>query len=103
MPFGDPRPTRRRSPKSLSRGGPGQKATTTSRHPDCLKAAKIVADCLEVTPRIMNPLEVVTGAQQVEECDVPKLPLAVIDVLNREDGHEYQIMVVRKNPSTNSR
>lgn len=113
MPFGDPRPLRRR----LSRkDGLGQKGSTASprlsdRQPSTpLKVGLIVADCLEVTPRLMNPLEVRIGARQVEECDVPKLPTVVIDVVNRDDGQEYQILVTRKpkrrpdkGTSTNSR
>lgn len=96
MPFGDPRPLRRRRQPLTSKVGPGQKATTTSRRPDCLKVAKTVADAVEMCPRIVNPLEVLIGARDVHLAMRTNEQSAIIDVLNREDGHEYQILVVRK-------
>lgn len=96
MPFGDPRPLRRLLPNLTRSGGPGQRATTASprrsdrQSADPLKVAKIVAECLEVTPRILNPLEVRVGAHRH-----PNRPDdAILRVLNREDGQEYMVMVM---------
>lgn len=93
MPFGDPRPIRRRL---WSKSGRGPKEPTASPRPsarqsaDPLKVAKIVAECLEVTPRILNPLEVRVGAHRH-----PNRPDdAILRVLNREDGQEYMVMVM---------
>lgn len=108
MPFGDPRPMRRK-PKPLRRNlptdGPGQRANTASHlrsaqplpSPDCLKVAKMVADALEVAPRVMIPLTVSTGARDwhtvLTELNVKT---GVIDVRNGEDEQEYHILVIPK-------
>lgn len=93
MPFGDPRPLRRKG-----RLGLGRKATTESsraqdRLSTPLKVGLTVADAIEMCPRIVNPLEVTTGAR-LHRPDLPEV--AVIDVLNRDDGEVYQILVTRK-------
>lgn len=100
MPFGDPRPLRRR-PRPLSRkAGPGQKDSTASSRPSDrlstpLKVALTVADAVEMCPRIVNPLEVRTGARRLDPHATDD-GAAVIDLFNREDGQEYMVIVMRK-------
>lgn len=97
MPFGDPRPARRRIREAAKeKFGRGQRAATALPRPsdrqsaDPLKAAKIVAECLEITPRILNPLEVRVGAHLH-----PNRPGdAILRVLDRESGQEYLVMVM---------
>lgn len=80
----------RKPTRSLRRNAP----QTPQQEPSTpLKVGKIVADCLEVTPRLMNPIEVRTGAR-LHRPDLPEV--AVIDVINLDDGAEYQILVTRK-------
>ena len=111
QPPTSPEPNNPRQPSRLpSKSGHGRKAITGSprrkqalpkQPPDPVKVGKIVAECLEVTPRILNPLQVRTGARDWHT--VMTLfgeVTAAIDVLNTEDGHEYHILVVRK--SSNS-
>lgn len=94
MPYGDPRPSRRRALPTLGlskiTGSPRPHASPPS---NPLKVGLIVAEAIEVLPRIVNPLEVTTGAR-LHRPDLPET--AVIDVLNRDDGQEYQILVMRK-------
>lgn len=78
---------------------PGRKNGTTSRRrksPDPVKVAKMVADALEIAPRVMIPLEVRIGARDTHLTMRFNERSGMIDVLNTEDGHEYQILVIRK-------
>lgn len=99
MPFGDPRPIRRKTPKPLGRG---LKVTSASRQrpdpqpmtPDPLKVASMVQAALEIAPRIMIPLEVRAGAREAYSILIEDQPHAVLDVLNHEDGNQYMVMVM---------
>lgn len=93
MPFGDPRPIRRR--------GRGLKVSSASRQrpdpqptpPNPLKVGSMVQAALEIAPRMMIPLEVITGAR----LQFPNLPQhsALLDV-RTEDGNEYTVLVISK-------
>lgn len=90
---------------SPSKRTPGRRPSTKSSPrpaPNPLKVAHMVAECLEIAPRVTYPLEVKTGAHLVPEYDLPALPLAVIDLRNHEDGHEYTVMVMLKRSPTSS-
>lgn len=92
--------------KPLRRSTPGlSKPTRSSPRPDPnpQQVAQMIAECVEIAPKIMYPLEVRTGARLVPEYDLPALPLAVIDLVNTEDEHEYTVMVTLKRPPATSR
>lgn len=108
MPFGDPRPLRRRRQPLTSKVGPGQKATTESRRPEqlstALKVGLMLADLLEMSRmwKDLYPMRVRTGAR----INCHKVVLedhlhAVLDV-DHEDGRQYQILVVEKGRSSSS-
>lgn len=77
---------------------PGQKRSTKSSpppSPNPVKVAKMVADALEIAPRVMIPLEVRVGAREPLSPPVPNCPKsAVIDVLNHEDGQQYLVVII---------
>lgn len=78
---------------------PGRSRSTGSRRrksPDPVKVAKMVADALEIAPRVMIPLEVRIGARETHLLMRFNDRSGVIDVLNTEDGNEYQILVISK-------
>lgn len=90
MPFGDPRPIRRRGRGLKVISGLPPRPDPQPTPPDPLKVASMVQAALEIAPRIMIPLEVRTGSRQHPEHPDE----AVLNVLNREDGTEYMVMVM---------
>lgn len=87
-------------PLKKSSSGRGQ---SRSNPPDPLKTAHMVSDAIEMAPSLAIPLQVQTGAHGWQTNLLPHNDLiGLIDVLNTEDGHEYQILVVRKIPASRS-
>jgi hypothetical protein len=87
----DPNPTPQRTH--------GQSKTTASRRrpaPNPQKVAQMLADSVELAPTVVIPLEVKTGSRNVCHDSPSDGGVAMINVTNREDGHEYLVLVIRK-------
>lgn len=81
--------------------GRGQKGSTESLRPDPLRIAKMVADLVEMAPRILYDLELMVGAHEPLTPPVPDQPRsAVLEVTDHKDGRKYQIVVVPKEQKT---
>ena len=84
-------------PQPPRKSGRGRKSSTKSsplKDPNPLRVAHMVADSVEMAPRLAIPLEVRIGAR----LNYPEFPngSALLDLHNTEDGREYQIIVLLK-------
>ncbi len=78
-------------PKNRSTGL-GRSRNSPPAPPDRLKTAQMVADAIEMAPKLAIPLEVRVGARLQNHPNDLGQP-AIVTVLNVEDGHEYEILV----------
>lgn len=80
-----------------SKGRSSGRGSSRRPDPNPLKVAHMVSDAIEMAPRIAIPLQILIGARDWNTVLTPlNEDTGVIDVLNTEDGHEYQILVIRK-------
>lgn len=84
--------------RSKITGSPRRKRLAKS-PPNALLAAQMVAEMIEIAPSVVYPLQIQTGARTIHLAMRPGEDNAMIDVLNTQDGNEYQILVMRKRPN----
>lgn len=84
------------SPKNPSTGR-GRSRNSETPPPNPLKVAHMVADSIELAPKVVIPLEVAIGARYHSD-----RPGAMVTVLNREDGRRYSILVLPEHSESSS-
>lgn len=79
--------------------GPSRSSRPTrqSQDPDPLRIGHMLHELVEMAPSVVYPLEVMVGAhEQLAPHDPDRPKVAVFDLLDKETGQEYAVMVYSK-------